>query len=82
MTIQRMDHVGVVVDDLDAAIAFFVELGTMRAHAGAASSTNLIKRRRPNVFAGAFGSAHQNLKRVRPPGSVPNATVAERGSTR
>ena len=27
MTIQRLDHVGVVVDDLDAAIAFFVELG-------------------------------------------------------
>ena len=27
MTIQRMDHVGVVVDDLEAAIAFFVELG-------------------------------------------------------
>ena len=27
MTIQRMDHVGVVVDDLKAAIAFFVELG-------------------------------------------------------
>jgi catechol 2,3-dioxygenase-like lactoylglutathione lyase family enzyme len=27
MTIQRMDHVSVVVDDLDAAIAFFVELG-------------------------------------------------------
>ena len=27
MTIQRMDHVGVVVDDLAAAIAFFVELG-------------------------------------------------------
>ncbi|MGZ4201311.1 MAG: VOC family protein [Thermoleophilaceae bacterium] len=27
MTIQRMDHVGVVVDDLDAAKAFFVELG-------------------------------------------------------
>lgn len=27
MTIQRMDHVGVVVDDLDAAVAFFVELG-------------------------------------------------------
>lgn len=27
MTIQRMDHVGVVVDDLPAAIAFFVELG-------------------------------------------------------
>jgi catechol 2,3-dioxygenase-like lactoylglutathione lyase family enzyme len=27
MTIQRMDNVGVVVDDLEAAIAFFVELG-------------------------------------------------------
>jgi catechol 2,3-dioxygenase-like lactoylglutathione lyase family enzyme len=27
MTIQRMDHVSIVVDDLDAAIAFFVELG-------------------------------------------------------
>jgi catechol 2,3-dioxygenase-like lactoylglutathione lyase family enzyme len=27
MTVQRMDHVGVVVDDLPAAIEFFVELG-------------------------------------------------------
>jgi catechol 2,3-dioxygenase-like lactoylglutathione lyase family enzyme len=27
MTIQRMDHVGVVVDDMEAAKAFFVELG-------------------------------------------------------
>ena len=27
MTIQRMDHVGVVVDDLAAAVTFFVELG-------------------------------------------------------
>ena len=27
MTIQRMDHVSVVVEDLPAAIAFFVELG-------------------------------------------------------
>ncbi len=27
MTIQRMDHVGVVVGDLAAAISFFVELG-------------------------------------------------------
>ena len=30
MTIQRMDHVSVVVDDLEAAIAFFVELGMER----------------------------------------------------
>ena len=27
MTVQRMDHVGIVVDDLAAAIGFFVELG-------------------------------------------------------
>ena len=27
MTIKRMDHVGVVVEDLEAAVAFFVELG-------------------------------------------------------
>ena len=27
MTIQRMDNVGIVVDDLDAAIAFFSEVG-------------------------------------------------------
>jgi catechol 2,3-dioxygenase-like lactoylglutathione lyase family enzyme len=27
MTIQRMEHVGIVVDDLAAVTAFFVELG-------------------------------------------------------
>jgi len=27
MAIQRMEHVGIVVDDLAAAPAFFVELG-------------------------------------------------------
>ena len=27
MTIQRMEHVAIVVDDLAAATAFFVELG-------------------------------------------------------
>lgn len=27
MTLQRMDHIGIVVDDLDAAVAFFTELG-------------------------------------------------------
>lgn len=29
--IRRMDHVGVVVDDLEAALAFFLELGMERA---------------------------------------------------
>src|SRR5689334_11116577 len=27
MTVQRMDNVGIVVEDLDAAVAFFSELG-------------------------------------------------------
>jgi catechol 2,3-dioxygenase-like lactoylglutathione lyase family enzyme len=27
MTVQRMDNVGIVVDDLDGAVAFFTELG-------------------------------------------------------
>src|SRR4051794_16341793 len=27
MAVRRMDHVGIVVEDLDAAIAFFTELG-------------------------------------------------------
>src|SRR3954468_19962041 len=27
MTVKRMEHIGVVVDDLPAAIAFFLELG-------------------------------------------------------
>jgi catechol 2,3-dioxygenase-like lactoylglutathione lyase family enzyme len=37
MTIQRMDHVGVVVDDLEAAVAFFVELGMERQGTGVGS---------------------------------------------
>jgi catechol 2,3-dioxygenase-like lactoylglutathione lyase family enzyme len=35
MTIERMDHVGVVVDDLAAATAFFVELGMKEQGGGA-----------------------------------------------
>lgn len=34
MTIQRMDHVGIVVEDLEAAIEFFVELGLERQGGG------------------------------------------------
>lgn len=30
MTLHRMDHVGIIVDDLDAATAFFAELGLER----------------------------------------------------
>src|SRR3954470_20799405 len=32
MTVQRMEHVGIVVDDLAAATAFFVELGSPYAY--------------------------------------------------
>jgi catechol 2,3-dioxygenase-like lactoylglutathione lyase family enzyme len=34
MTIERMDHVGIVVDDLAAATAFFSELGLERQGGG------------------------------------------------
>ena len=34
MTIERMDHVGIVVDDLAAATAFFLELGFERQGEG------------------------------------------------
>jgi catechol 2,3-dioxygenase-like lactoylglutathione lyase family enzyme len=34
MTLQRMDHVGIVVDDLEAATEFFVELGFERQGSG------------------------------------------------
>jgi len=34
MTLQRMDHVGIVVDDLEAAIEFFVELGLVQKGGG------------------------------------------------
>jgi len=30
MTIRRMDHIGVVVEDLEAAVEFFIELGLER----------------------------------------------------
>lgn len=34
MTVERMDHVGIVVDDLTAATAFFAELGLKRKGEG------------------------------------------------
>jgi catechol 2,3-dioxygenase-like lactoylglutathione lyase family enzyme len=34
MGVRSLDHVGVVVDDLEAAVAFFVDLGLERGGAG------------------------------------------------
>ncbi|HEX9481492.1 MAG TPA: VOC family protein [Solirubrobacteraceae bacterium] len=34
MGVQSLDHVGVIVNDLEAAVAFFVDLGLERAGAG------------------------------------------------
>src|SRR4051794_9075113 len=34
MTVERMEHVGIVVDDLEAATAFFAELGLERQGGG------------------------------------------------
>src|SRR5207253_10903475 len=47
----------------------------------AASRAVVVPWRRGNVGIRA-GRARQNRKRVRPPGSVPNVTIAERGSMR
>ena len=43
MAIQRLDHVSIVVDDLDAAIAFFTELG-MEEEGRAPIEGNLVDR--------------------------------------
>ncbi len=32
MTVKRMDNVGIVIEDIDAAIEFFTELGLERRH--------------------------------------------------
>ena len=48
MTVKRMDNVGIVVEDLDAAIAFFTELGLELE--GRTSS----QRSATATFAGAF----------------------------
>jgi len=46
MTIQRMDNVGVVVDDLEAAVAFFLELGLELAGEAAVEGRWVDPRRR------------------------------------
>jgi catechol 2,3-dioxygenase-like lactoylglutathione lyase family enzyme len=43
MTVERMDHVGLVVDDFAAAIAFFAELGLER-QGGASLEGDLVDR--------------------------------------
>ena len=47
MTIQRMDHAGIVVDDLAAATAFFVELGLKLLGEGSGSSAPFHPDREP-----------------------------------
>src|SRR6266540_1875654 len=44
MTIQRMEHVGIVVDDLAAATAFFVELGLKLQGSGRSKAIGLSDR--------------------------------------
>ena len=51
MTIERMDHVNVVVEDPAAAIAFFTALGMTLEHDYAAAFGQAEDRRR---FAGAW----------------------------
>jgi catechol 2,3-dioxygenase-like lactoylglutathione lyase family enzyme len=43
MTVERMDHVGVVVEDLADAVAFFVELG-LELHGGASVEGDWVDR--------------------------------------
>ena len=54
MTIQRMDHAGIVVDDLEAATAFFVQLGLKLQGEGSAKPVGLtawLGLRRPVEYA-------------------------------
>jgi catechol 2,3-dioxygenase-like lactoylglutathione lyase family enzyme len=44
MTIRRMDHVGIVVDDRAAATTFFVELGLNLQREGSAEGVELAER--------------------------------------
>jgi catechol 2,3-dioxygenase-like lactoylglutathione lyase family enzyme len=57
MTIQRMDHVGVVVDDLAAATEFFVELG--------------LELRSEASVEGPLGGPHRGTRRRPDEGRVP-----------
>ena len=54
MTVKRMDNVGIVVEDLDAAIAFFTELGLELE--GRTSS----HRSATAIFTGAFRRGLEN----------------------
>jgi catechol 2,3-dioxygenase-like lactoylglutathione lyase family enzyme len=52
MTIQRMDNVAIVVEDLDAAVAFFAELG------------GTVRQRFPAVLPARPGRHHRRLGRT------------------
>jgi catechol 2,3-dioxygenase-like lactoylglutathione lyase family enzyme len=47
MTIRRMDHVGIVFDDLAAATAFFVELGLELQGEGSVAAQPHVRRVSP-----------------------------------
>ena len=54
MSVKRMDNVGIVVEDLDAAIEFFTELGlTLEGRAGRVYPLRLRTSRTPGGVTGA-----------------------------
>ena len=63
MTVERMDHVGIVVDDLDAATAFFVELG-LEASSQASIEGDWVGR-----IIGLEGAVHTDVVFVQTPDS-------------
>ncbi|MHC1558323.1 VOC family protein [Actinomycetospora sp. C-140] len=80
MAVQRMDHVGVVVDDLDAAVAFFVELGLEPGDRGTAEGAWVdrvvgLDDVRVDVAFVATSDGHSRLELTR--FRTPEATTAE-----
>ena len=76
MTLQRMDNVGIVVEDLDAAIAFFTELGMERE--GKAQLEGLWADRTVGLDGDRSRSADPTIPR-RGPSSIANSTYTVRG---
>ncbi|GLZ49185.1 glyoxalase [Actinomycetospora sp. NBRC 106375] len=80
MAVHRMDHVGVVVDDLDAAVAFFVELGLEPGDRGTAEGAWVdrvvgLDHVRVDIAFVATPDGHSRLELTR--FHTPEATIAE-----